>query len=384
MIISNQPTHNVLLYKQMLYTTGKLSRLFSENKAPYLVSRNIENAFCEAFGADNLGRDDSSADASLNNIGIGLKTFLHGNGKTLQKIAEFNRDAHLFRDNSEKQMVRKISKLRNERLKLTMRSHGFNQILYHCVTRKENQILIFETNMDLINEKSIKNVQVRANKNIITFNDGLNYYSFNISKSTLYQRFYMDDPLFTINVDILDNPYKELAEIFKLDNKNVPTTIKGLTGETNKPYVILPLFSDRSSKRQVPQKSGLNQWNAAGRERNPNEIYIPIPSWIHHKFPCFFPKRDFNFDLILPDKEILSAKVCQDNRKALMTNPNKALGKWLLRDVMELSKKELLEYPHLELLGIDSVIIYKHSYKRYEINFCSLGSYDEFISEQNN
>jgi len=32
-------------------------------------------------------------------------------------------------------------------------------------------------------------------------------------------------------------------------------------------------------------KSGLNQWNARGRDRNPNEVYIPIPAEIHKNFP---------------------------------------------------------------------------------------------------
>ena len=41
-------------------------------------------------------------------------------------------------------------------------------------------------------------------------------------------------------------------------------------------FIILPLYSVRDNN--VPTKSGLNQWNAAGRKRHPNEVYIPIPS----------------------------------------------------------------------------------------------------------
>ena len=33
----------------------------------------------------------------------------------------------------------------------------------------------------------------------------------------------------------------------------------------------------------------------------------------------------------IPNGSYLRAKVCQDGNKALMTNPNSNLGKWLLR-----------------------------------------------------
>ena len=51
----------------------------------------MENIFCISFGANNLSRSDISVDAGKNGIGIGLKTFLQSNGKTFQKVAEFNK-----------------------------------------------------------------------------------------------------------------------------------------------------------------------------------------------------------------------------------------------------------------------------------------------------
>src|SRR5450830_1205555 len=98
-------------------------------------------------------------------------------------------------------------------------------------------------------------------------------------------------------------------------------------------------------------KSSLNQWNASGRPRNNNEIYIRIPKLIHEKFSKFFPSRYKEFKLILPNKKELSAKICQDNGKALMSNPNSALGQWLLRDVLNLKMGELLTYEKLEDIG---------------------------------
>ena len=140
------------------------------------------------------------------------------------------------------------------------------------------------------------------------------------------------------------------------------------------------MFSDRGG-RHVPERSGLNQWNAKGRPRDPNEIYIPIPAWIHKKFPNFFPPREQPFNLLLPNGEVLSAKVCQDGGKALMSNPNLALGKWLLRTVMNLKEGELLTYSRLEELGLDSVVVYKENEQLYSINFTEIGSYDDFYEE---
>ena len=61
-----------------------------------------------------------------------------------------------------------------------------------------------------------------------------------------------------------------------------------------------------------------------------------------------------------------------------MTNPNTALGEWILRQVMKLNEGEILTYGRLEELGIDSVVIYKEGSNTYSINFTKIGSYDEF------
>ncbi|MDF9652909.1 NgoFVII family restriction endonuclease [Bacillus cereus] len=381
MLYNRQTKSNQQKYIEMLRSTGALSNLFSESDAPYLVSRNVENTYCVALQADNLGRADCSADASLDGVGVGLKTFLHGNGRTLQKVAEFNKDSKLYRDKSPKEMIITVAQLRNQRIEFTKRTYGLHDMIYHCVTRKPGNISLFEVPMDLIDIQNIKNITV-SNKNIITFQDGINEYSFNVTKSTLYKRFYMENPLAEIDVQIIKDPYTTLAQLFNLNNNYIqssPTTSK--LNNKEREFIVLPLFSDRGAKRHVPEKSGLNQWNAAGRLRNPNEVYIPIPVWIHKVFPTFFPPRDESFDLSLPDKAILSAKVCQENSKALMSNPNSALGEWLLRKVMDLKEKELLTYEKLETLGIDSVAVYKHGDTDYSIDFCEIGTYDEFLEE---
>ena len=388
MLINTQPTSNKDLYSQMLKSAGSLSKLFSESESPFLVSRNVENAFCEALGAINLGRDDCSADAALDGRGVGIKTFLHGNGRTLQKIAEFNKDSDMYRNKSPKELIRIVSELRNARIEFTERTYGLQKdgMIYHCVTRKEGKILVFESPMDKVDIPSIRNIKVSNNGNTITFEDGLNEYSFNVTKSTLYKRFITVDPIMEIEVEILANPYLELAKLFnyELTLVQAPPVPVAVDPRVNFEYVILPLFSDRGNIRHVPEKSGLNQWNAGGRKRNKDEVYIPIPKWIHDVKPDFFPSRDEEFTLILPDRKPLVSKVCQDNSKALMSNPNKALGVWLLRQVMDLEPGQLLTYEQLEVLGIDSVIVYKHSATQYSIDFRKMGSYDQFVLEQTN
>ena len=159
MLFTKQLEKNKVLYKQMLKSAGALSNLFSESESPYLVSRNVENAYCEALGAENLGRADCSADASLQKTGIGIKTFLHGNGRTLQKVAEFNKDSDLYRGKSPKELISKIAELRNERIKFTLRTYCLDSMIYHCVTRMPGKILIFEMPMDLVQINSITNNQ---------------------------------------------------------------------------------------------------------------------------------------------------------------------------------------------------------------------------------
>ncbi|MEZ2322816.1 NgoFVII family restriction endonuclease [Bacillus tropicus] len=380
MLFNKQAIENQNLYKQMLKSAGALSNLFSDNSSPYIVSRNVENAYCEAFGADNLGRSDCSADASLDGIGVGLKTFIHGNGKTLQKIAEFNKDAVLYRNKQPKELIYTVATLRNERIEFTMRTYGLHSMIYHCVTRKPGEILIFESPMDKVDIPNIRNININ-NKNTITFEDGINEYSFNLAKSTLYKRFITETPLAKIKVNILEQPYLVLAKLNEVIDVKEEKKSESKQKHISDNFVILPLYSDRGNKRHVPEKSGLNQWNASGRKRHHDEVYIPIPKWIHDIFPNFFPERDEKFQLRLPDKVLLSAKVCQDNNKALMSNPNRDLGEWMLRKVLNLKEKELLTYEQLQVLGIDSVIVYKHSQKHFSIDFCEIGSYDEFQSE---
>ena len=223
--------------------------------------------------------------------------------------------------------------------------------------------------MDAIELESLKDIMFNG-KNIITFKDNKNEYSFNISKSTLYKRFITSNVILEFGVEILEDPYSIIAKVM-----NDITDVTFMT--KSREFIYLPLYSEKGGIN-VPERSGLNQWNARGRARDYDEVYIPIPSWINSKFTNFFPGRDKPFNLNLPDGKVLSAKVCQDNNKALMSNPNKELGKWILRQVLNLSKGEILTYSMLEDLGIDSVVIYKNEDDSYEIDFARTGSFEKF------
>lgn len=372
MFIEKQPKTRRDYYERLLKAVGSLSKLFSESPEPYLAYRAAENLFCKAFEAENLSRSDASADASKDKIGFGIKTFLDARGKSMQKVAEFNSDHPVFHALGVEEKIRKIAELRNERIETTKRIFGLDDIIYHCVTRQVGKIIVFETPAPLIKIDAIKDI--RVNGNSIQFADPSADYSFSVSKSTLYKRFVTENVLLEVPVRILDDPFDQIEKLIA-EGELIFAPIKVL------PHVFLPLYSMRGGEKHVPEKSGLNQWNASGRPRDPNEIYIPIPSWIHTKFPNFFPPRDEAFELTLPDRTTMSAKVCQDNNKALMSNPNSALGKWLLRDVMNVGEREFLTYNKLQTIGLDAVVVYKIDSKTYDIDFTRVGSYENFMME---
>jgi hypothetical protein len=374
MFLELQNKEKIEYYKKMLAAVGSLSRLFSESDNPFIQYRVAENLFCKAFDAENLSRTDCSADASRDKIGFGIKTFLENNSATMQKVAEFNGEHISFKNLEGEEKIKKVSELRNDRIETTKRIFGLEGMIYHCVTRKKNKIIVYEIPMDLVDIENISNVVV--NKNIISFKDGINEYSFNVTKSTLYKRFITSEPLLDFNVDILDDPFDSLEKFLHGEEESILNHGEPVEGE----HIFLPLYSVSGGEKMVKEKSGLNQWNAAGRQRDPNEVYIQIPAWIHKTYPGFFPARDTAFTLILPNGKEMIAKVCQDGSKALMSKHNADLGQWLLRDVLDLKERELLTYDKLQGIGLDSVVIYKNNDGRYDIDFTKLGSYESFKS----
>ena len=364
-------------YLKLLSAVSKLSGLFSESSVPFINYRIAENIFCRSFNANNLSRSDTAFDANYNSIGIGIKTFTCNTNNSTEKVAEFNSLSRVLTTFKGKELAIKLGEFRNDRINLANRLYDIDSSLYHIVARKEKELLLYETDYNTIDIANIHSV--KDNKASLQFEDGNNFYSFNYSKSTLFRKFIIPQNAFRLPIEIIEDPYTLLLELFEKKELK-PATDKLVKGQN---FVILPLYSTRNKdKKEIAEKSGLNQWNAGGRKRDLGEIYIPVPAELHKKYPNFFPKRDQDFNLQIPTGEIFSAKLCQENSKALMTNPNKALSDWLLRKVLQLKEGELATIEKLDKLGFDSVIISKTDNQDFKIDIMKTDTYNEFNSDE--
>lgn len=391
MFVFNPTEGGISTYRQYLTAIAQLSNLFSDNTAPYLDYRSAENIFCKAFDADNLSRTDTAFDAKIDNLGIGIKTFICKGNLKKEKVAEFNAISSDLKSLSGLELATKVSEYRNQRIDSAYSTYALKDSVYHLITRRDGRLLIFETSYERVD---IANITVTKNTaKTVEFNDGKSFYSFNFSKSTLFKQF--DFPsdstkILDIPVEILEDPYS-----FILGKGAVSTTIAMPVTQTvrelepARDYIVIPLYIPGDEKI-VPPASGLNLWNAKGRlnrktgvitPRNSGEIELRLNKDLRatYKDTSFFPPKDHSFNLKAPDGTVMSAKVCQANCKALMTNPNNDISTWLLRTVLLLKEREILTYEHLEQLGIDSVIVTKIDEENYTIDKALLGSYEEYL-----
>lgn len=114
----------------------------------------------------------------------------------------------------------------------------------------------------------------------------------------------------------------------------------------------------------IPEKSGLNWWNGAGRKRNPDEAYIPIRKNALKVLRSVLGqiKRGDEIDAITHDGTKIrikfegSAKAKGVDPKQLSSAGDKTvLGKWILRKILRLkpnqlvTKKILMEYGRTSL-----------------------------------
>lgn len=375
-------------YFRSLQLLAGLSRLFSENDVPFLDYRLVENMFCRFYNAINDARACTAYDARLGKLGIGIKTFILKNDASVEKIAEFNKLRPELVGLKGFDLAVKLGEFRNSRMEFADNAYDVSLSKYHIVGRCSGCLRIFNTEYERIDIDNIHNV--RTNKSDgISFEDGHNEYRFNVSKSVLSKYFYTPHYYKDVPVAIIDNPLEYLMSLIpNRDNNRSQQPDLQTTTRISSEYVILPLYSRRGKQKEVPPKSGLNQWNAGGRARDDNEVYIPIPIDIRRKYPNFFPDRDTIFILELPDGTHLQAKVCQDGGKALMSNPNSALGEWILRKVLKKREGELVTMSDLLRIGIDSVIVTKkrnadtNGMAIYSISFYDTPeSYDDFVQK---
>lgn len=372
---SRQSKPDQQIYRQLLLGSAGAGCLYSNNEKPFIHYRAAERVFCKAFSAIDVSRQDVSVDAVKTRDGIGIKTFLSGGIPKYEKIAEFDNRLKYPLDLTDKnKLISQVASYRNQRLADTSSRFNIGDLLYHYIVRDVRKIIICECPMFLINEKKIKITSARGNS--VNFHDSVFLYRFDISKSTLFKGFDTSGPLDVINVPARIDDRLILEAIHAVDEQFQA----GEKAEIKfKDYVVLPLYSTRT--HQVPEKSGLNQWNAGGRRRDDDEIYIPIPRLVHRKKPDFFPPRDTKFSLATSDGKEFIAKVCQEGEKALMSDPNKSLGKWLLRDKLGLQYGQLLKLDYLRNKGLDTVIVYKIADGKYRIETHLLDAFDKEYDE---
>lgn len=343
--------------------------------------RATENIYCKAFGAMNVSRTDCTADAIYNlDTGVGIKTFLDRPGGSFQKIAEFNKQEPLYKSLSGLDLIKEIAKLRNDRIESTLRIYGLKHFIYHCILRNEDgYISIFEEPLVTIDIPNIR-INSSSDSKKCLFTDGKEQYEFFYSKSTLFKHFDQKSPFLRFKVEILSDPLSSLVQLIGSSSGSTKEDMK----KPRYPSLVVPLYSySKKQGRFVAEHSGLNQWNAkprtrfdkidhhpiSSKDRNPNEVYIPLPIKLRRDNPNFFPARYIPWDLRLPNGRVISMTVCQDDGKALMSKPNKDLGKWILRDVLKVPEKTLLTYSDLLRIGIDSIKFEKISDTEFQCDF---------------
>lgn len=368
-------------YSDFLSLMGGLSNLFADSETPFIHYRVTENLFCKCFGAENLARFDDSYDAKKWGAGIGIKTFiLPPAGFSVQKVAEFDSLSPRLRGLPATETAALVSDWRNRRIAAADALHGVTRpSFYHVVARRKGLLKLFVTGYDAIRtDRLVVTGETAAG---VSFSDGLHDYSFSRSKSTLMERFALpsDECVVDVPVRIDADPFETVRRL--MDNPLGDGVVRMENGRlfaerprTGGMSVVLPLFSTRE-RGEVPQRSGLNQWNAGGRARDPDEVYVPVPAEVHARNPAFFPERDTPFVLKLPDGTRLSAKMCQQGRKGLMSNPNRALGRWLLREVLGIPPLRIVTREMLDVRGFDSVVVVKESEGLYRLELSRAAHY---------
>lgn len=358
-------TKNELIeYKKELIAISTLSKLFSTSSTPMIYYRATENIYCKAFNAKNVSRTDCTADAHRDGVGVGIKTFTRN--FSFQKIAEFDKEMPTLSHLDKEQKILKIADSRNKRINTTKAMYGLQKMIYHCVLRNpKGQIDIFEEPMNEIRVNKIRFLEEKPSA--FVFTDGLEEYEFSFAKSTLYKRFNLQNPLLTFKVTILRNPMDALSKLVDFLNEQNKTFSVDLP-DSSLPSAVIHLYALKKGKPYVYPKSGLNIWNAGGRKRDPNEVYIPYPVSEAKKNRGFFPSRhEKPWDCEMPDGTILKMRLNSGDAdgKAIASDPNSAFGKWILRDVLQMPEGHVVTYEDLISSGIDSVVFTKHENGKY-------------------
>ncbi len=412
-------------YIQFLQVYGALSNLFRQKQGdmiPYLDSKFQETVFAKSFLGKNVDIGNTPHDILSvfgdKRIGIGVKTWM-GSKPSFQKVMQLKRyqnDINKHRNNLE-DLAYKISDIRNERVSSDYKRLGLseNNNIYHYVTRDKGCFTINECAYPLIDLKNL--YDFNESKTAFTWSDGNKDYKYTFGDSQIWQKFdsdkYKSILLKTFDVKIIDDPFSFLLKAYiNLINKHK-------VAEEDIIEAYLPLYS--FSSKEVEEKSGLNAWNAAPKNKDSdaprplNEVYIPIPKEFHNLNPNFFTKDilsiidvrnqlkgtkqvrpEVRFHLLLPNGKRIPALLTGDNMKNFQSGSNTeydengkrfgqdALGQWLLVDVLGLKERNLVTRNWLEKKGTDSVRLWrnKKDYSIINIDFAPVGSFEAFMNDE--
>jgi hypothetical protein len=405
--VDSYSKYDMKAYSDLVRAVGALSKLYSESETPLIHPRFVEKLFCHLTGARDLARDDTSFDAIMGKaVGVGVKTFRSEgvHRSRLEKVAEFTKVAAsgFFQNRTKEELAFVVAELRNSRVASDSAEYNIeiDSSFYHCLVRLSGAAFVHEepyTPIDIEQVVPTSSTGTEVAKfsadtaGHVYFADGSNSYMFNTSKNVLYKRFEMkkhfNSAIFPIRID--QDIFSKIEGLF---DAQTPTSEAGSRDSViANPSVVLPLYSTTGGGRHVSARSGINQWNAAGRIRKFGEAYIPVPIAVHRKNPDFFPARDVKFSLMLPNGKEISAKICQQDGKALMSDPNTDLCDWLFSVVdgnlevasRRLTRREPYAYSDLVRIGKDSVRITRTNVDplRYELETCDLGSFEDEMNE---
>lgn len=395
-------------YAELVKYVSNLSALFSDSSNAAIDSRFVEKLFCKLTQSRDISRKDVSFDAVHGiDAGVGIKTFVAGAGTATktEKVAEFAKDATagVFQGLSNEERAHKVTELRNARVLSDTAEMGLNPDVgfYHCLVRRPEFAFVHEEPYQLIKSdeliptnkfgKKIKSFTLDGVGHVY-FTDGVNDYTYNVSKNVLMKKFVLTAGFNSIQMPTPIN-FEIWEALLGATVTQEPYFDAPKAVEVSEDFVILPLYSTQSKdNKTVAPKSGINQWNAGGRERKFGEAYIPVPRQVHKISPDFFPEKDQTFTILLPSGSQIPAKICQQGSKALMSSPNTLICNWLFASIdgsiseseRRLGQHRPYSYSDLQLIGKDSVRVTRtpQGPAAYEISLAPIGAYEEFVDSK--
>jgi hypothetical protein len=166
----------------------------------------------------------------------------------------------------------------------------------------------------------------------------------------------------------------DVVRIFSLENRTIiqpaislssGVAYSNILNQYGDNCIHLSLVTSRGGPVRVPDKSGLNWGQRAGRE--PNQAYIPIPSTVYNT--DFFPERGTPFTVYTDDNQILYCVTAQDNGKALETYQNNSDLGLYFRNRLGVNSGAKVFLSDLDNYGRRDVTICKIDDENYFLDF---------------